>query len=165
MNYDKYFSVGSHDITIGEEYNSSNTQILNLEQIKEKLLVVNYVRSNWRNGSTDENTGDWRQSSLAETWPAELRNRGFSDIYEYDVDTVEPLDHFTSDCEFVYHLAGVNRPENQDDYMKGNTGFTIDLLYSLKINNNRAPILMTSSIRAEETIHMAKAKGCRRYAV
>lgn len=89
---------------------------------------------------------------------AELRNRGFSDIYEYDVDTVEPLDHFTSDCEFVYHLAGVNRPENQDDYMKGNTGFTIDLLYSLKINNNRAPILMTSSIQAERDNPYGKSK-------
>jgi len=44
LNYDKYFSVGSHDITVGEEYNSSNTQILDVEQIKEKLLEVDYVR-------------------------------------------------------------------------------------------------------------------------
>lgn len=81
---------------------------------------------------------------------AELRNKGYSYIYEYDVDATEPLDHFTRDCDFVFHLAGVNRPENQNDYMKGNCGFTSELLDSLKKNNNRAPILTTSSIQAEK---------------
>jgi len=81
---------------------------------------------------------------------AELKNRGYSDIYEYDVDTAVPLDEYTRDCCFVYHLAGVNRPENPDDFMKGNFGFTSSLLDSLKKNSNRAPILVTSSIQAEK---------------
>lgn len=79
----------------------------------------------------------------------ELRNKGFSDIYEYDVDTIEPLENFTKDCGFVFHLAGINRPQNPDDFMKGNYGFTSELLDSLKQNNNKAPILITSSIQAE----------------
>ena len=80
---------------------------------------------------------------------SELRNKGYRDIYEYDVDTTEPLDNFTRDCDFVFHFAGVNRPEDLNDYMKGNYGFTSLLLDSLKRNNNKAPILVTSSIQAE----------------
>jgi len=80
----------------------------------------------------------------------ELKNRGYNDIYEYDLDTTVSLDEYTRDCGFVFHLAGINRPENPDDYMKGNYGFTADLLNSLKKNNNRAPILVTSSIQAEK---------------
>lgn len=70
-------------------------------------------------------------------------------IYEYDVDTQkELLDIYTKDCDFVCHLAGVNRPENPEDFMKGNFGFTSRLLECLKANNNKAPVLITSSIQA-----------------
>ena len=70
-------------------------------------------------------------------------------IYEYDIDTPkELLDAYTKDCDFVCHLAGVNRPENPEDFVKGNFGFTSELLESLKVAGNKAPVLITSSIQA-----------------
>ena len=80
---------------------------------------------------------------------AELKNRKYTTIYQYDLDS-EPklLDQYTKDCNFVFHLAGVNRPNLEKEFMAGNFGFTSDLLASLKQNNNRAPLLMTSSIQA-----------------
>ncbi len=87
---------------------------------------------------------------LGKNLAVELRNKGYDDIYEYDLGTDKKLlDEFTKDCEFVFHLAGVNRPENPEDFMKGNYGFTSELLESLKRNANKAPILITSSIQAE----------------
>lgn len=80
---------------------------------------------------------------------AELKNRGYEEIYEYDINT-DPklLDEYTKKCEFVFHLAGVNRPEKEEDFMKGNFGFTSILLGKLKSYNNKCPILITSSIQA-----------------
>lgn len=70
-------------------------------------------------------------------------------IYEYDVDTnPQLLALYTKDCDFVFHLAGVNRPKEEDEFMKGNFGFTDTLLEALKENENKAPILITSSIQA-----------------
>lgn len=81
---------------------------------------------------------------------SELRNREYNEIYEYDIDS-DPsgLDRFTKDCEFVFHLAGVNRPKDESEYMTGNFGFTDTLLNKLKENGNKAPVLITSSIQAE----------------
>ncbi|MEG0283037.1 MAG: capsular polysaccharide biosynthesis protein CapF [Clostridia bacterium] len=79
----------------------------------------------------------------------ELKNRGYNDIIEYDINSkIEELDYITKDCDFVFHLAGVNRPENTDEFMKGNFGFTSILLEKLKQNNNKCTILITSSIQA-----------------
>lgn len=81
---------------------------------------------------------------------AELKNRSFNDIYEFDTDTdISLLDNYTEDCNFVFHLAGINRPQNEEEFMKGNYGFTTTILNKLRQNNNRAPILITSSIQAE----------------
>jgi UDP-2-acetamido-2,6-beta-L-arabino-hexul-4-ose reductase len=80
---------------------------------------------------------------------SELRNQGFSDLLEYDINkNNDLLDDFARDCQFVFHLAGVNRPENPDDFMKGNFGFTTELLDALKKYNNKAPVLISSSIQA-----------------
>ncbi|MEG2286079.1 MAG: capsular polysaccharide biosynthesis protein CapF [Eubacterium sp.] len=70
-------------------------------------------------------------------------------LYEYDVDA-DPicLEQYTKDCDFVMHLAGVNRPQHQEEFMTGNFGFTSILLDHLKKNNNQAPVLITSSIQA-----------------
>lgn len=79
----------------------------------------------------------------------QLKNRGYKEIYEYDVDTApELLDTYTKKCEFIFHLAGVNRPKKEEDFMKGNFGFTSTLLEKLKTYNNSCPILITSSIQA-----------------
>ncbi len=80
---------------------------------------------------------------------AELKNRGYEEIYQYDIDTApELLDEYTKNCDFIFHLAGVNRPEKEEDFMKGNFGFTSTLLEKLKFYNNTCPILITSSIQA-----------------
>lgn len=81
---------------------------------------------------------------------AELKNKGYEDIFLYDIDT-DPglLDSYTKDCEFVFHLAGVNRPKDEEEFMQGNFGFTDILLASLKKNKNTCPILITSSIQAQ----------------
>ncbi len=79
----------------------------------------------------------------------ELRNRGYENLYLYDIDTEESLlDSFTKDCGFVFHLAGVNRPKEEKEFMEGNFGSTSTLLTSLKKHNNTCPILITSSIQA-----------------
>jgi len=71
------------------------------------------------------------------------------EIYQYDIDTGPALlDTYTKDCEFVFHLAGINRPQNVNEFMEGNFGFTAQLLNSLKNNHNTCPVLMTSSIQA-----------------
>lgn len=71
------------------------------------------------------------------------------EIYEYDRDnTIEELDEFCSKADFVFNLAGVNRPENPEDFMKGNFGFASQLLDALKKNKNKCPIMLSSSIQA-----------------
>jgi len=81
---------------------------------------------------------------------AELNNRGYKDIYKSDIDTDRGLlIQYTKDCDFVFHLAGVNRPKDEKEFMEGNFGFTSELLTLLREHNNKAPILITSSIQAE----------------
>lgn len=80
---------------------------------------------------------------------AELKNQKYIDIYEYDLDsTLEDLDRYSKDCEFVFHLAGVNRPKDQKEFIEGNFGFTSVLLDNLKKYNNKASIMLASSIQA-----------------
>ncbi len=81
---------------------------------------------------------------------AELRNRKYDDILEYDRDTDSSLlDGFCKEANFVFHLAGVNRPKEQSEFMVGNFGFTLDLLDSLKKHNNTCPVMISSSVQAE----------------
>ena len=72
-----------------------------------------------------------------------------SDIFEYDIDnTISDLDTFTANADFVFNLAGVNRPQNQEDFMKGNFGFASDLLNCLKKHGNKCGVMLSSSIQA-----------------
>lgn len=90
---------------------------------------------------------------------AELNNRGYKDIYSFDIDTEKSLlEEYTKNCEFVFHLAGVNRPKDEKEFMEGNFGFTSELLELLKKNNNKSPILITSSIQAERDNPYGKSK-------
>ncbi|MCL2068793.1 MAG: capsular polysaccharide biosynthesis protein CapF [Oscillospiraceae bacterium] len=81
---------------------------------------------------------------------AHLKQRGYSDILEYDIDT-DPrlLDGYTRRCGFVFHLAGIQRPQNPDEFMAGNMGFTQTLIESLQKHGSKAPVLVSSSIQAE----------------
>lgn len=70
-------------------------------------------------------------------------------IYEYDIDnTIEELDAYCRDCNFVFNLAGVNRPQDQEEFMQGNFGFASTLLDILKKYNNNCPVMISSSIQA-----------------
>lgn len=90
---------------------------------------------------------------------AELKNRGYEDIFEYARDTDKSLlDKYTKECEFVFHLAGVNRPKDETEFMKGNFGFTSELLDLLEKHDNKAPVLITSSIQAERDNPYGKSK-------
>lgn len=76
-------------------------------------------------------------------------NLKIEEIFEYDLEsTSEQLDEYCKKADFVFHLAGVNRPENPEDFMKGNCGFTSDLLSTLKKYENKATIMLSSSIQA-----------------
>lgn len=80
---------------------------------------------------------------------AELKNQKYTDILEYDIDT-EPslLDTYCKESDFVFHLAGVNRPKEQSEFMEGNFGFTSTLLDALKKHNNNCPVMISSSTQA-----------------
>jgi UDP-2-acetamido-2,6-beta-L-arabino-hexul-4-ose reductase len=90
---------------------------------------------------------------------AELKNNGYNDILEFTRES-DPslLEKYTKECDFVYHLAGVNRPKDEKEYMEGNLGLTSQLLELLKKHNNRAPVLLTSSIQAEKDNSYGRSK-------
>ena len=71
------------------------------------------------------------------------------DVYEYDIDsTPEQLDAWCKDCDFVFNLAGVNRPQDPKEFMEGNFGFATVLLNTLKKYHNTCPVMISSSIQA-----------------
>ena len=71
------------------------------------------------------------------------------EIYEYDMDsTADELDAYCRDADFVFNLAGVNRPDDPEDFMRGNFGFASVLLDTLKKHGNTAPVMLASSIQA-----------------
>ena len=71
------------------------------------------------------------------------------EVFEYDIDT-DPamLDEYCAKCDFVFNLAGVNRPQNADEFMQGNFGFATKLLNTLKKHRNTCPVMISSSIQA-----------------
>jgi len=76
-------------------------------------------------------------------------NLKIDEIYEYDMDSTKAeLEEYCSKADFVFNLAGVNRPENPEDFMKGNFGFASELLDTLKEAGNKATIMLSSSIQA-----------------
>ena len=73
-------------------------------------------------------------------------------IYEYDLEnTPEQLDAWCKECDFVFNLAGVNRPQNQEEFMQGNFGFANTLLDTLKKHRNRCSVMLSSSQQASLT--------------
>lgn len=77
------------------------------------------------------------------------RQLQIEDIFEYDLDsTLEELDTYCEKCDFVFNLAGVNRPKDQSEFMEGNFGFASRLLDTLKKHHNNCPVMLSSSIQA-----------------
>lgn len=96
---------------------------------------------------------------IAKNLISELRNRGYIDILEYSRETnPELLDEFCKEADFVFHLAGVNRPKEQSQFMEGNFGFTFTLLNTLKKYNNTCPVMISSSTQAELDNPYGKSK-------
>ena len=76
-------------------------------------------------------------------------NIKIDNIYEYDLgSTSEQLDAYCTDADFVFNLAGVNRPKDPEEFRKGNYGFASTLLETLKKHGNKAPVMLSSSIQA-----------------
>lgn len=88
------------------------------------------------------------------------------DIFEYDLDsTLEELDEWCHKCDFVFNLAGVNRPKNQEEFMQGNFEFASKLLDTLKKHGNRCPIMLSSSQQASLTGRFGNSEyGCSKKA-
>lgn len=80
---------------------------------------------------------------------AELNNRGYRDIYQFDRETdVNLLDEYCKNCDFVFHLAGANRPKNEGEFQETNRGFTEMLVEALQQCENHCPITFASSTQA-----------------
>ncbi len=74
------------------------------------------------------------------------------EIFEYDIDsTPEELDRNCAECDFVFNLAGVNRPKDTSEFMEGNFGFASTLLDTLKKHGNKCPVMLSSSQQASLT--------------
>lgn len=77
------------------------------------------------------------------------RDLTIDEIFEYDIDTEESLlDTYCEKADFVFNLAGVNRPKEQSEFMDGNFGFASKLLDTLKKHHNTCPVMLSSSIQA-----------------
>lgn len=77
------------------------------------------------------------------------RNIKIDEIFEYDIDTEKALlDSFCEKADFVFNLAGVNRPKDSSEFIEGNFGFASELLEALKKHNNKCPVMLSSSIQA-----------------
>ena len=81
------------------------------------------------------------------------------EIYEFDRET-DPklLDEYCEKCDFVFNLAGVNRPKDPKEFMEGNFGFASTLLDTLKKHNNKCPVMLSSSIQAKLDNDYGKSK-------
>ncbi len=76
-------------------------------------------------------------------------NLKIEEIFEYDIDsTLSELDLYCKDADFVFNLAGVNRPKTQEEFMQGNFGFASTLLSALKKHGNKCPVMLSSSVQA-----------------
>lgn len=90
---------------------------------------------------------------------ATLQTMSNVEVYQFDRNnTLEELQDFAKDCQFVFHLAGVNRPKDVSEFMEGNATLTETLCQFLTENKNKAPIVMTSSIQATIENDYGKSK-------
>ena len=94
----------------------------------------------------------WALRNIKEGKDRRFPSLQIEEIFEYDLDsTPEELDAWCSDCDFVFNLAGVNRPQNQEEFMQGNFGFASTLLDTLKKHDNKCPVMLSSSQQASLT--------------
>ena len=113
----------------------------------------------------------WALKNIRDGKDKHFPNLKIDEVFEYDIDTepkVSPkggdlegaypvLDAWCKECDFVFNLAGVNRPQNQEEFMQGNFGFASTLLDTLKKYDNRCPVMLSSSQQASLTGALATA--------
>src|SRR5699024_6372680 len=88
----------------------------------------------------------------------ELKNRNYK-VSEFTEESAPSLlEEYTKECDFVFHLAGVNRPKDEAEFIKGNYDLTSQLLELLRKHDNKSPVLLTSSIQAERENPYGKSK-------
>lgn len=91
---------------------------------------------------------------------AELENQGYTNLMRFDIDTPkQQLAEFSAKAQFVFHLAGINRPKDPAEFYEGNRGLTEQLLHLLKESGNKAPVLITSSTQAALDNDYGKSKA------
>ena len=89
----------------------------------------------------------------------ELKNRGYNQILKFTKeDSIEVLERYTRECDFVFHLAGVNRAMSESDFQEGNVELSKKLVEFLEKNNNSSPILFTSSVQSKLDNFYGKSK-------
>ena len=94
----------------------------------------------------------WALKNIAEGKDRRFPELRIDGVFEYDLDsTPEQLDEWCKDADFVFNLAGVNRPQNQEEFMQGNFGFASTLLDTLKKHHNTCPVMLSSSQQASLT--------------
>lgn len=97
-------------------------------------------------------TGKARYYGFAPAGEGTVEQPAIDEVFEYDIDSSpEQLDKWCHEADFVFNLAGVNRPQNTEDFMKGNFGFASVLLDTLKKHGNKAPVMLSSSAQASLT--------------
>lgn len=97
-------------------------------------------------------TGKARCYGFAPAGEGTVEQPSIDEVFEYDIDSSpEQLDGWCREADFVFNLAGVNRPQNTEDFMKGNFGFASALLDTLKKHGNKAPVMLSSSAQASLT--------------
>ncbi|MDN6733486.1 MAG: NAD-dependent epimerase/dehydratase family protein [Tetragenococcus koreensis] len=90
---------------------------------------------------------------------AELKNQAFDNILEFNSDTpISKLEDYCNKADFVFHLAGVNRPKKEEEFTEGNVELTSLLLNKLKENDNTCPVMIASSTQAESSNPYGKSK-------
>jgi UDP-2-acetamido-2,6-beta-L-arabino-hexul-4-ose reductase len=94
----------------------------------------------------------WALKNIAEGKDRRFPQLRIDGVFEYDLDsTPEQLDEYCKNADFVFNLAGVNRPQNQEEFMQGNFGFASTLLDTLKKHHNTCPVMLSSSQQASLT--------------
>lgn len=97
-------------------------------------------------------TGKARGYGFVAAGEGTIEQPSIDEVFEYDIDSSpEQLDGWCREADFVFNLAGVNRPQNTEDFMKGNFGFASVLLDTLKKHGNKAPVMLSSSAQASLT--------------
>jgi UDP-N-acetylglucosamine 4,6-dehydratase/5-epimerase len=167
LNYDKYFIDGEQKISAIKDYNSHNTKRLNVAEIKDLLLKLDYIQQELKDYHYQLNmrqtaVGKSKEEKLMRTilitgangfigknLVQHLKNLDNISLISYDIDDdINILKSGLTKADFVFHLAGVNRPQNENEFEIVNKGFTELVLEQLKRYNRKIPVVLTSSTQA-----------------